>query len=307
VRRSVLLLALALPSCAGGADGPATAPPSATSAASPTAAALDGCPQAFPLARGDPWVPAPPTTETEGRLVPDADPVDALLCRYRGVDDPREDGTTPLDGQVMLTGGLDRIRTDLLVPGTVPGGDRVCTEIGAPQLPHLLRLRYADGELWLSATQEVNGCTSTGNGAFVSPAYLGERFAEAYDARTWRSPVPEPGACRGGTGRAGQEQALVPAGWRQLVVCEENDAGREVEPGRAALVAALLGEVATRPDVGACEGVPDRTFGLVFRYEVGPDVRTTWLPGCEPALSNGSLSATLTPVQADVLTDLLTS
>jgi len=192
-------------------------------------------------------VPAPPTTETERRLVPDADPVEALLCRYRAVDDPREDGPTSLDGQVTLTGGLDRIRTDLLVPAAVPGGDRACTEIGGPRVPHLLRLRYADGELWLSATQEVNGCTSTGNGAFVSPAYLGQRFADAYDARAWRPPAPGPVACRGGTGRAGQERALMPAGWRQLVVCEENDAAREVEPGRAARVADLLGEAATRP------------------------------------------------------------
>lgn len=305
MRRWVLLLALALPSCAGGAAGPASAP-SPGPAGPSTAVALDGCPPAVTLVPGDPWVPAPPTTETGGRLAPDADPVDALLCRYRGIDDPREDGPTPLDGQVLLTGGLDRIRTDLLVPRAVPGGDRVCTEIGGPRVPHLLRLRYADGELWLSATQEVNGCTSTGNGAFVSPAYLGQRFAEAYDTRTWRSPVPEPVTCRGGTGRAGQEQALVPAGWRQLVVCEEDDAGRAIDPGRAARVADVLGEAATRPATGGCEGVPDRTFDLAFRYDGGPDVRVSWLRGCEPALSNGSLAGTLTPAQTDVLTDLLT-
>jgi len=52
--------------------------------------------------------------------------------------------------------------------------------------------------------------------------------------------------------------------------------------------------------------VPDRTYGLVFRYDAGPDVRVSWLRGCEPALSNGSLAGTLTPAQTDVLTGLLT-
>lgn len=306
MRRSVLALALLLPACAGPAGEDRAGPSSsaASSSPTPTAAALDGCPAAFPLLPGDVWVPAPPSTGTPGRLVPDADPVEALLCRYRGVAPERQDGETALEGQVRLTDGLDRIRTDLLVPAQLPGQDRACTLIGAPRSPHLLRLRYADGELWVSATQEVNRCTGTGNGAFLSSAYLGDRLAEAYDARAWRPAGAASEPCRGGPGRAGQERALVPDGWTALVVCEQ-DAARGVDPSWAAQVAGLLGEVATRPDTGGCSGEAGAERQLVFRYAAGPDVVVTWLPGCEPSLMNGSLSAALTPAQTELLGVLL--
>ena len=264
---------------------------------SPSPSAAAGCPERFlSPAEGEPWVPAPPTTETPGRLVPDADPVEALVCRYG------ESGT--LDGEVALEGGLDRIRTDLLVPARVEGAERACTLIGGGVVPHLLRLRYADGELWLSAVQEPNRCAATGNGAFVSSAYLGDRLAQAYDKATWPAQDPEPCA-EGSTGRAGQERALAPEGWRSLLVCDEDDRGRDIDPDRAAQAASLLGQLPTQPGTNACDGVPTSVRRLVFAYDEGPPVTVRWTPGCEPSIGNGSLSAVPTPAQTELLGVLL--
>ena len=295
MRRTAALLAavLALSSCGQGEERAAGGAPS------PSAA--DGCPDRFPAPEGEPWVPAPPTTETPGRLVPDADPVEVLVCRYGDVFDA---GSAPLEGQVQLEGGLDRIRTDLLVPPRVEGAEQACTQIGGGFVPHLARLRYADGELWLSAVQEPNRCSATGNGAFVSPSYLGERLAEAYDAATWPPRDPDPCAA-GSSGRAGQEQALVPAGWTALVVCDEDDRRQDVGPDMAAQAASLLGQLRTQPGTNACEGVPTSVRRLVFTYAEGPPVAVVWTPGCEPSVANGSLSAVPTPAQTELLGVLL--
>jgi hypothetical protein len=255
-----------------------------------------GCPQQLPAAEGAPWVPAPPTTETPGRLVPDADPVEALVCRY--------DEAGAAAGEVLLEGGLDRIRTDLLVPERVDGAERACTLIGGGVVPHLVRLRYADGELWLSAVQEPNRCSLTGNGAFVSSAHLGERVAQAYDTGSW--PVADPDPCaQGGTGRAGQEDALAPAGWTSLVVCADDGSRREVAPDLAAQVVSLLGQLETRPGTNACQGTMTSSSRLVLTYAEGPPVVLRWTPGCDPSLGNGSLSALPTPAQTELLGVLL--
>jgi hypothetical protein len=268
---------------------------------SPQPPVAEGCPERYAAAGDEPWVPAPPTTETPDRLVPDADPVEALVCRYGDVSGA---GGAPLDGEVRLEAGLDRIRTDLLLPARVEGAQPACAEVGGAVVPHLVRLRYADGELWLSARQEPNGCTASGNGRFVTSAYLGDRLAQAYDARAW--PVRDPDPCaEGGSGRAGQEQALVPPGWASLVACAEDGGRREVDPDRAAQVASLLGQLGTQPGTNACEGAPATVTRLVFTHAEGPPVVVVWTPGCEPSLSNGSLSAVPTPAQTELLGVLL--
>lgn len=291
MRRTAALVAavLVLAACGEEPQG------SATPTSAPSAAA--GCPETFPAPAGDPWVPAGPTTETPGRLVPDADPVEALVCRY---GDVFEADAAALQGEVALEGGLDRVRTDLLVPARVEAAERACTQIGGGQVPHLVRLRYADGELWLSAVQDPNRCTDTGNGAFVSSAYLGDRLAQAYDTAAWPGQDPDPCA-RGGPGRAGEEGTLVPAGWASLVVCEPDGRSREVPPDRAVQVAELLGQLPVRPGTNACEGVPTAVRRLVLGYEQGPRSVVVWTPGCEPSVGNGSLSALPTPAQTELL------
>lgn len=184
------------------------------------------CPDTFDESAGTPWVPAPPSTETPGRLVPDADPVEAVVCRY-----------TP-EGEVEqrdLTEGLDRVRHDLLLPEKRAGESRPCTLIGGRDVPHLLYLRYADGDLWVSATQEPNSCTDTGNGDFVSSVHVGDRLAAAYDEGAW-PPAPQPDGCLiSRAGRLGQEKTLVPDGWESLLVCVKDTAKAEppTSPPRA--------------------------------------------------------------------------
>jgi len=154
----------------------------------PEAAAPDSCPAGFPV--GDtPWVPAPPTTQTDGRLAPDADPVTAVVCRYRAVGRaPSEDGPSPLAGEVVLVGGLPRVRQDLVLPRRLPGQSADCTVVGGPLVPHLVRFDYADGSLWVSAVQDANACQDSGNGEFVTSTSLGDALAASYDAGTWVSP-----------------------------------------------------------------------------------------------------------------------
>ena len=285
---------LALSSCGGGAE------PGGGTGGSPQPPVADGCPERYATAGDEPWVPAPPTTQTPGRLVPDADPVEALVCRYGDVSGA---GGAALVGEVRLEAGLDRVGADLLLPARVEGAQRACTRVGGAVVPHLVRLRYADGELWLSARQEPDGCTASGNGRFVTSTYLGDRLAQAYDARAW--PVRDPDPCAEGAGRAGQEQALVPPGWASLVACAADGSRREVDPDRAAQVASLLGQLGTRPGTDACDGTPPTVTRLAFTHAEGPPVVVVWTPGCEPSLGNGSLSAVPTPAQAALLGVLL--
>lgn len=292
MRRTLLLVPLLLVACGGG-DGAALSAPSPSA----TAQVVQSCPEEFRPGGTEPWVPAEPTTQTPGRLVPDADPVEALVCRYGEAEE--------LVGQVVLTDGLNSLRHDLLVPEKLAGQEEICTLIGGRPVPHLMRLTYADGDLWVSAVQDPNSCTDTGNGDFVSSAYLGDRLAAAYDGRSWPA-APELDGCTGpGVGRAGQEDALVPEGWQSLLVCTGDSAPREVASARAQRVASVLAEVQTGPDSNICSGSPRVTYGLLFRYEVGPPVHVRYSPGCEPPVHNGSLDGTPTQEQQARLEDLL--
>jgi hypothetical protein len=257
------------------------------------------CPDTFDLTSETPWVPHPPTTETLDRLAPDADPVEAVVCRY-----------TP-EGQaeqsVDLTGGLDRIRHDLLLPVKLPGESRPCTLIGGRNVPHLLYLRYADGDLWVSGVQEPNSCTDTGNGEFVSSVYLGQRLAASYDQGAWVSP-PQPDGCSSpDSGRLGQEQTMVPGGWESLLVCRktEQPEPREVSADDAARIADLLNSAPAEADSSTCSGPSDAGYDLLFGYPDGPPVHLWWMRGCEPSLHNGSLQATPSAAQSDELEALL--
>lgn len=211
MRRSVLALVLlvglgGLSGCsadvedrgAGASPGPVlssgpvspTAAPSSPAPSSPAPsepAALDGCPASF-RASATPWVPAPPTTETPGRLVPDADPVTAVVCRYQ----PLASGTptsgagpAALVGEVPLASGLDRVRLDLAASPPAAGPPPTCPAAGGPRVPYLLRLDYADGSLWVSSVQDPGSCAASGNGVFVTGTHLGGVLARSYDAAAW--------------------------------------------------------------------------------------------------------------------------
>lgn len=304
---AVLAVLLALAACGDSADPDADAPP-----ATPTVTlAADGCPATLPVGEPVPWVPAPPTTETPGRLAPDADPVEALVCRYEDVSGTPA-GSASLVGERVVTAGLDRVRHDLLLPARVPGGTRACTAMGGPVEPHLVRFSYADGELWLAATRDPNSCQDSGNGAFTTSAYLGDVLQESYDASTWTSPpAPAAGSCSSsGSGRAGQERTLVPPGWASMTVCrppakDQPPPAREVDRATAERVVALLAQVATAPGSGGCSGPSRTTYDLLVTYPAGPAVQVRYAPGCEPPVRNGSLDATPSAAQGTELEDLL--
>ena len=173
----------------GRAAGGASSSPAGPSSPASEPAATDSCPASFPIG-ATPWVPAPPTTQTDGRLAPDADPVTAVVCRYRDVGPaPSEAGPSALVGEVALVGGLDRVRLDLLLPRLRPGQSSDCTVVGGPLVPHLVRFDYADGSLWVSSLQDADACQGSGNGVFVTAAHLGAALSASYDAGRWISPT----------------------------------------------------------------------------------------------------------------------
>lgn len=286
-RAAALLGAVVLLASCGSSGGEGTA-----TGAAPSARATDGCPDRWAGSGAAPWVPTPPVTETPGRLVPDADPVEALVCRY--------DASGALEGDVVLQEGLDRIRTDLLVPARVEGAAGTCRPTGGQTAPHLLRLRYADGDLWLSAVQRDDACTTSGNGDFVSSAYLGSALERSYRAGSWVPPDLDRCAL-GGPGRAGQERALLPPGWTSLAVCGDDGSVREVAADRAEQVGALLAQLAAQPAPASCDGSAASLSRLGAAYAEGPPVVLWWTPGCEPSIRNGTLSAALTPAQTELL------
>jgi hypothetical protein len=293
--------------------GRATAPPlelptpTGPSVGPPT---RDGaCPAEFPGGQS-PWVPEVPSTDTAGRLVPDADPVSAFVCRYGELGAPGQ--AVPLAGTADVTQGLDRVRSDLALPEALEGRGRACTQIGGPVVPHLVRLDYADGSLWLSAVTEANSCTDSGNGDFVTSAYLGDRLASAFDSGRWPAAPEVSGCFSGAGGRAGEEERLVPAGWTSALACTRAPDGSSPssEPltgDRARRVVELLADAELAPGSGGCSGGTDETYDVLFRYPEGNPVTVGLNVGCEPPLRNGSLDGRLDARRQTALADLLRS
>jgi hypothetical protein len=267
------------------------------------------CPATFPAEDG-PWVPEVPTAETEGRLVPDADPVLAHICRYEAGSNTGERVPLELAGEVDVTDGLNVVRRDLHLPALLDGSERACTLAGGPLVPHLVRFDYADGSVWVSATQEPNSCNDSGNGAFTTGVPLGDLLAEAFDTGRWPA-APEPQRCYPGTGgRAGQEQQLVPDGWTSIAVCRPglNDPGpppRPLDPDTADRVVALLNSADLAPNSGGCSGGDNTRYDLLVRYDRGNAVNVGVNIGCDPPLRNGSLDGVLAPQDQAALQDLL--
>lgn len=284
--------------------------PTALSAPDVGPATQDGsCPTEFPAVAG-PWVPELPTTETPGRLVPDADPVGALVCRYADRSS-REGQAVPLRAQAEVTQGLERVRADLHLPEALPGRSRSCTQVGGPVVPHLVRLDYADGSLWVSAVEDPNSCTESGNGAFITTAYLGDRLATAFDDRRW-PPAPDAAGCSSPAGgRAGQEDRLVPDGWSTAEVCPRPVNGllprpEPVPADRARRAVEVLDGAELAPGSGGCSGGDNTAFDVLFRYPEGNPVTVSLNVGCEPPLRNGSVDGRLDIAQQRELQDLLT-
>lgn len=267
------------------------------------------CPSVHPAVEG-PWVPELPSAETEGRLVPDADPVLAHICRYEARQNSGEPVPLDLAGEVDVTAGLRSVRRDLHLPALLEGRERSCTLIGGPLVPHLVRFDYADGSVWVSAAQEPNSCTDSGNGAFTTGVPLGDRFAESFDSGRWQA-APEPERCFAAAGgRAGQEKRLIPDGWTSITVCHPglNTAGpppRELNADTADRVVTLLDNAGLAPSSGGCSGGDNTTYDLLVRYPEGNAVTVGVNIGCDPPLRNGSVDGVLGSDDQATLEELL--
>jgi len=310
----VVAVVLAVAGCGGGPDLAAPDPSAGPDLAAPGPSAGPGtedgsCPPVYPAVAG-PWVPAVPSAETQGRLVPDADPVSALLCRYEARQNSDEPIPLELAGAVDVTAGLTAVRRDLHLPALLEGTGRICTQAGGPLMPHLVRFDYADGSVWVSAAQEPNGCTDSGNGAFTTGIQLGDRAAVAFDTGRWPA-APQPERCFAGAGgRAGQEEQLVPDGWTSMTVCQPglNDPGpppRLLDAATAERVAALLDAADLAPGSGGCSGGDNTRFDLLVGYPDGNAVTVGVNIGCDPPLRNGSLDAVLDAGDQAALAELL--
>ncbi len=263
-------------------------------------AAPEGCPASVvvsPAERVPVPVPQDPTAETTGRLVPQEPPTSARVCTYGPVDGDAEPGPVALSGDVALTGGLERVPQDLLLPRATGGGG-ACTPAPGPVAGRLLRLTYPDGVVWVSAG---DGCGGTGNGPFRSDVDRADLLAASAAAGAWTAPDQPDAAQRcvpERAGRRGQEAALLPAGATSLVLCRvagDGVARRSATPAQQQAVQDVLDEPVAVPSTGGCPGGGGTQYELAARYPAGPAVVVRFTDGCRPDVDNGSLAAQLEP------------
>ncbi|WP_088289552.1 hypothetical protein [Kineosporia sp. A_224] len=321
-RRAVLLAAAAVVAVVGtagvlvrGAGAPSFLDPG-------PAAATDAstCPQVYGAGgvdrvdrAGDPWVPGSPSVPDGGdRLVPQAVPQRALLCRYAPADGAEFRAGAPawagpaLAGSVVLVGPLDTLAGDLTwLPEERLGAPRTCTAIGGPTTRFLLGLTYPDGVVWVAGNEDPNGCDQSWNGRFATGTNLGRQLAATFDAKTWVGGQAwavdysaEAGPCWAPrSGRLGQGRDLVPAGATSLRVCRQDFAGTSatwtsVEPADYGRLLALLDDLRTSEWDSSCSmldpDAPTRTtYELRFDYPAGPPVVVRVDPTCRPAVMSG--------------------
>lgn len=300
------VLAVTVPLSVLQAGGPAPTGPPVPSGSAPTGAPL-ACPQVY--AGAAPWVPDPPRgVDGQSRLIPPQPPARALLCAYDGDTGAVSQAGLALTGSRELSGGLDRLASDLTLV-TRRASEVACTARGGPQVNYLLGLTYDSGTLWVSASDDPNRCNAATNGQFTAN-YIGEALTASYTAGTWTQPaVPATGyPCTGGpTGRLGQDTLLVPPDPISVEICHESDAttGRRsitLTTGYTDLID-TINQLPTRESGSKCSVITSSTthYLLLFRYTEGPSVLLHVLPGCQPAIFNGNLG---TDDAAPVLTHI---
>lgn len=326
-RRTAVLSGLAAVALIGGAvgigarilpdrdaGGVAASAPSADTGSSTGSLA---CPPTLLWTGGVEAVPEPPTVsvlpggiDAATRLVPDAVPIEAIVCRYasdqqmtRTVSAPSPGSTSvaptrsSLTASVPLVQGLEAVPHDLAWLPRRPTSDapHVCTLMAGPTTPYVLGLRYAghtgDGSVWVAALDDPNACGDSGNGAFTTKTSLGSTFATAARQKRWPAPR-RPGPCEVITGRLGSDTALIPPGAVSAVVCMDGWA-HPVSPSIFRQVQDVLASTRVDPKAAGvtCPAETGARRRLVITYDRGP----TWLLAgrdCQPQLAGPLLGAT---------------
>ena len=154
----------------------------------------------------DPEVPAQPSGDVgeafvaSRHLVPTTVPMSAVMCTYQivtfttgGGSAPPAGSAHPLFSAVRVSSGLDRLARDLSGLPPERSTSRACTLMAGPVDAILLRLDYTGGgTVWVKALTDVNRCTPTTNGSFVTDWYGGDAFQSAAQTAQWTVVPPDP-------------------------------------------------------------------------------------------------------------------
>ncbi len=234
-------------------------------------------------------VPAKPTVDTDGHLVPERVPSSAFVCAYGG-------GRT----QHIVT-NLAQLRDLLYWIAPVRAADqvRMCTSAPAVQNAgdYYLALSYPDGVVWVAAPGD--GCQGSSNGAVFSRTNIANSLGASSTGLVTLIEPPA-GSCTTDSARFGAQTQLVPADAVSVDWCT---GGYDVitASGGAAVAAELtrtINDASTSPQyVNSCGLRPsgDQTplsGALLFHYRSGPPTTVYLNYPCQPAVSNDVLSGT---------------
>jgi hypothetical protein len=257
-------------------------------------------------------VPAPPTVDTGGHLVPRTTPTRVISCKYTS-----HSGIEPSWAlqPYEFTSGLDRMAQDLWwLPATAEDLPRACPTVARAQsVDYLIGLRYAGGgTVWVS-TGDRWGCRNSTNGKVFSSRIVGDQLGSSLAAGRWvpsRSTTDrlDPNPCRTGPepGRFGEDTTLVPPSPVELQVCENLGPPAVNQPAvyrtgtlrtGVAEFAAQLSSGRSESSVMGCHAPRGihHDYTLTFRYAEGPPVSVHALIPCEPPLLGETLKVQEAP------------
>ena len=247
------------------------------------------CPRSRPVSSVS-WVPADAHgVDGSARLVPKTTPSHAVICAYGG------SRLAVLAGVKSITKGRPALASELTwLPRperTACGGVGLGDVGGRDPTPaaYLIGLSYRQGWLWVS-TAYTGDCDGASNGTFATSVAIGAETKKAYETGRWVAPSSSSCASPG-SGRLGQEHAMVPGKPGSLDICyfKERARSRETQVSmshaRLMQLLELLNRQPTFTSTESCHETGNPTFyTLIFRYNIGPPVVVSvaaWLHSCD--------------------------
>lgn len=263
-----------------------------------------------------PWSIAPSGFDPRLALTPADAATRVVVCQYEAGDtsDPAPP-PRPLTRSLELTEGLEQVAADLS-GAAGHDGEAGCTTMGGAVVRQLVGLEYPTGAVWVSATDEPNGCVPSSNGDFVAGGEVGDQVAKAVSDGGWLVPTQGEREVCGGTepvGRDGVGRELVPDDPDVVLVCRvdpdvpgPSSGIFTVGRGDQERLLEALGSLPTRAAAGdlLCVDESVDRWQVVAEYGRGaPVVLDVTSGACGPggAVSNGALEAD----SSDELLDLL--